>query len=78
MALLSSFVGLSGVPPEVTNGLLVYLNAGIPESYSLTGVAGANAIWNDLSTSKNNGSLNTIPTYESDNGGSLIFNGSTT
>jgi hypothetical protein len=50
---------------EVTNGLLLYLNAGNTSSYSGTGIT-----WNDLS-GNNSGSL---PVFQN---GSFAFNGST-
>ena len=71
MASLSSFAGLTGDKiPGVTNGLLVYLDAGI--SYP------GGPIWYDLSGNANNGALTVPPTYTSTNNGYFTFNGSTT
>ena len=59
---------------EVTNGLLLYLNAGNASSYSGTGIT-----WNDLSGNNNHGTLRannsgSLPVFQN---GSFAFNGST-
>jgi hypothetical protein len=59
---------------EVTNGLLLYLNAGNTVSYSGTGIT-----WNDLSGNNNHGTLRanysgSLPVFQN---GSFAFNGST-
>ncbi len=61
---------LSGGPNIVTNGLVLYLDAANPRSY----VSGSTA-WNDLSTFGNNGTLVNGPTFNSANGGSIVFDG---
>jgi hypothetical protein len=55
----------------VTNGLVLYLDAANPKSY-LSG----STIWNDLSYGVNNGTLVNGPTFNSANGGSIVFDGS--
>jgi len=54
----------------VRNGLVLYLDAANPLSYPGTGTT-----WNDLSGNNNNGTLINGPTYSSDNGGSIVFDG---
>ena len=58
----------------VTNGLRFNLDAGNTASYPGTGTT-----WTDLSGNGNHGTLAgaTLPVYSSDNGGSFVFNGST-
>ena len=58
----------------VTNGLRFNLDAGKTASYPGTGTT-----WTDLSGNGNHGTLAgaTLPVYSSDNGGSFVFNGST-
>jgi hypothetical protein len=58
-------------PKIVTNGLVMYLDAGNNRSY----VSGS-ANWNDLSRTNNTGSLINGPTFSSANGGVLSFDGS--
>jgi len=59
----------SGGPDLVTNGLVLCLDAADKQSYS-----GSGTIWRDLAGS-NNGTLTNGPTYNSANGGSIIFDG---
>ncbi len=54
----------------VRDGLVLYLDAANTKSY----VSGS-TIWNDLSRSRNNGALINEPTFNSANGGSIVFNG---
>jgi hypothetical protein len=54
----------------VTDGLVLYLDAGIKGSYPGNGTT-----WTDLSSS-NNGTLTNGPTFDSANGGSIVFDGS--
>jgi hypothetical protein len=54
----------------VTDGLVLYLDSGKIESYPGTGTT-----WHDLSGSNNDGTLIGPPTYSSDNGGVLVFDG---
>jgi hypothetical protein len=52
------------------SNLVLDLDAGNPASY-----AGSGTTWTDLSGSGNNGALVNGPTYSSDNGGSIVFDG---
>jgi hypothetical protein len=54
----------------VTNGLVLYLDAGYNPSYS-----GSGTNWYDISGYGNNGTLTNSPTYSSTNGGSIVFDG---
>jgi hypothetical protein len=54
----------------VTNDLVLYLDASNTKSY----VSGSTT-WNDVSRSINNGSLINGPTFNSANGGSIVFDG---
>lgn len=56
--------------PIVTNGLVMYLDAGNRNSY----ISGS-AMWRDVSLNNNNGTLVNGPTFSSDNGGSIVFDG---
>ena len=58
-------------PPIVTNGLVLALDAGNTLSY----VSGSTT-WRDLSGNNNSGSLVNGPTFNSVNGGSIVFDGS--
>jgi hypothetical protein len=60
-----------GIKPIVTSGLVLCLDAGNRKSYPGIGTA-----WTDLSGRGNHGTLFNTPTYSSENGGSLTFNGS--
>lgn len=57
-------------PRIVTDGLVMYLDAANPKSYPGIGV-----VWNDLSKNGNNGTLINGPTFDSGNGGSIVFDG---
>jgi hypothetical protein len=57
-------------PKVVTDGLVLYLDAANPKSY----VSGSTA-WRDLSRGGNNGTLVNGPTFDSGNGGSIVFDG---
>ena len=59
-------------PNIVKDGLVLYLDAGSPNSYysQSGGIA-----WKDISGNGNNGVLTNGPTYSSSNGGSFIFDG---
>lgn len=61
-----------GGPKIVTDGLVLYFDAANPESY----VSGS-TLWYDISKNRVNGTLVNNPTYSENNGGFLIFNGST-
>jgi hypothetical protein len=54
----------------VTNGLVLYLDAGYNPSYS-----GSGTNWYDISGYGNNGTLTNGPTFNSGNGGSIVFDG---
>jgi len=54
----------------ITDGLVLYLDAANTKSF----VSG-NTIWNDLSRGGNNGTLINGPTFNSGNGGSIVFDG---
>jgi hypothetical protein len=55
----------------VKSGLVLDLDAAKMDSYPKTGTA-----WNDISGNKNNGTLTNGPTFNSNNGGSIVFDGS--
>ena len=55
----------------ITDGLLMYLDAGNKNSYG-----GSGTTWTDLSGNANTGTLTNGPTFNSANNGYLIFNGS--
>jgi hypothetical protein len=57
-------------PPIVTNGLVLNLDAGFTPSYSQSGIT-----WYDVSLGGNNGTLTNGPTFNSGNGGSIVFDG---
>jgi hypothetical protein len=54
----------------VTNGLVLALDAAKRDSYPGTGTT-----WNDISGNRNNGTLTNGPTFNSGNGGSIVFDG---
>ena len=54
----------------VTDGLVLLLDAANTKSYPTTGTT-----WIDLSRSGNNGTLTNGPTFNSGNGGSIVFDG---
>jgi hypothetical protein len=59
-------------PYIVMDGLVLNLDAGITQSY-----LGSGTIWTDVNGlgPKNNGTLTNGPTFNSDNGGSIVFDG---
>lgn len=57
-------------PENVTNGLVLALDAGNKLSYP-----GSGTVWKDLSGNNNNGTLTNGPTFDSNNGGSIVFDG---
>jgi hypothetical protein len=63
-------MGILYNPNIVMDGLVLALDAGNPKSYP-----GSGTTWSDLSGNGNNGTLTNGPTYSSDNGGSLLFDG---
>ena len=58
-------------PRIITDSLVLYLDAGNTRSYPGSGVT-----WTDLSRGGNNGVLTNGPTFNSGNGGSIVFDGS--
>lgn len=60
------------VPPKniITDGLVMYLDASNNQSYSGSGVN-----WIDLTNNMNNGTLINGPTFDSNYGGSIVFDG---
>ena len=58
-------------PSLVTSGLVLCLDAGNPKSYP-----GSGTTWTDLSGRGNHGTLVNGPTFNSANGGSIVFDGS--
>jgi hypothetical protein len=54
----------------VTQGLVLDLDAAKRDSYVGVGTA-----WNDISGNRNNGTLTNGPTFNSGNGGSIVFDG---
>tara|TARA_R100001129_G_scaffold153678_1_gene116263 strand:+ start:382 stop:1059 length:678 start_codon:yes stop_codon:yes gene_type:complete len=61
--------GFANNAPIVTDGLVFYVDAGNSSSYP-----GSGTTWTDLIGSKD-GTLTNGPTYSSDNGGSIVFDG---
>jgi hypothetical protein len=57
--------------PIITNGLVLNMDAGFTPSYPTAGTT-----WYDVSPSGNNGTLTNGPTYDPNNGGSIVFDGS--
>ena len=54
----------------VKDGLVLNLDAAKRDSYPTTGTT-----WRDISGNQNNGTLTNGPTFNSDNGGSIVFDG---
>jgi hypothetical protein len=63
-------MGFSRGPKIITDGLVLALDAGSKKSYP-----GSGTTWSDLSGNGNNGTLVNGPTFDSGNGGSLVFDG---
>ena len=61
---------LSGGPNIITDGLVLYLDAGNTLSYT-----SGSLNWNDLSRSMLSGSLINGPTFTGSNGGAIVFDG---
>ena len=57
-------------PKIVTDGLVLALDAGNPKSY-----ASGSTTWRDKSGNGNDGTLTNGPTFSSDNGGAIMFDG---
>ena len=60
----------NGGPDIITNGLVLHLDAADIKSYPRTG-----AVWYDRSGNGNNGTLTNGPTFDSGNGGGIVFDG---
>lgn len=60
----------SGGPNIVTDGLILYLDAGNTKSYP-----GFGTTWTDISRSRFNGTLTNGPTFNTGSGGSIVFDG---
>lgn len=58
-------------PYIVMDGLVLCLDASIPSSYSTTN----STTWKDISKNRNNFTLVNGPTFDSTNGGSIVFDG---
>ena len=56
--------------PIVTSGLILHLDAANTSSYS-----GSGNTWTDLSGNSNTGTLTNGPTFSTDNGGAIVFDG---
>jgi len=63
-------MGVSGGPNAIQDGLVLALDAADRNSYPGTGTT-----WNDVSGNNNSGSLVNGPTFNSANGGSIVFDG---
>ena len=63
-------MGLSHSPRIVTDGLVFCVDAGDKMSYP-----GAGTTWTDLSKNRSNGTLVNGPTFNSSNGGNIVFDG---
>lgn len=63
--------GFTGTSPIVTDGLVFAVDAANYESYP-----GSGTTWSDLSGNGNNGTLANGPTFNSGNGGNIVFDGS--
>jgi len=63
-------MALAHSPRIITDGLVLALDAGNTKSYP-----GSGTTWTDLSGNGYNGTLVNGPTFSSDNGGSIVFDG---
>ena len=63
-------MALSRGPKIVTNGLVLALDAADKNSYK-----GSGTIWKDVSGNAYNGTLTNGPTFSTENGGSIVFDG---
>jgi hypothetical protein len=59
-------------PNIVKDGLVLYVDAGSPNSYPLIN---SRTTWKDISGNGTNGTLTNGPTFNSSNGGSIVFDG---
>jgi hypothetical protein len=58
-------------PSIVKDGLVLYLDAGSPNSY----YDKSSTTWKDISGGNNNGTLTNGPTYNADSGGNIVLDG---
>jgi len=63
-------MAIPGGPDIITDGLILYLDAANPDSYT-----GSGTDWFDISGNDNNGTLINGPTFNSGNNGSITFDG---
>jgi len=63
-------MGITRGPNIVTDGLVFAVDAANPSSY----VSGS-TIWKDQTVNQNDGTLTNGPTFDSGNGGSIVFDG---
>jgi hypothetical protein len=63
-------VGLNHSPRIVTDGLILCLDAGNPKSYP-----GSGTTWTNLAGTIGNGTLTNGPTFDANNSGSIVFDG---
>ena len=63
-------MGISGGPDLIQDGLVLCLDASDKNSYP-----GSGTTWYDVSGNGNNGTLNNGPTFDSGNGGAIVFDG---
>jgi hypothetical protein len=61
---------VTGTPRMVTDGLVLYIDAANTKSYP-----GSGTVWTDLSRTQITGSLTNGPTFNTQNGGSIFFDG---
>ena len=64
-------MGAAGGPNIVEDGLVLALDAANAKSYP-----GSGTTWTDLTSNSNDGTLTNGPTFDSGNGGTLVFDGS--
>ncbi len=69
---MSTVNGSWSGPKIVKDGLVLYLDAGTSNSYNRYFSPNT---WKDISGNRNNGTLTNGPTYNSANGGSIVFDG---
>ena len=62
--------GMQMLPIIIRDGLVLYLDAGNPSSYP-----GSGTTWTDISGNSRNGTLVGTPTFDNQNGGSIVFSG---
>ena len=63
-------MGMNAGPDVVEDGLVLALDAGNTRSYPGSGTS-----WSDISGNSNNGTLTNGPTFSSDDGGSILLDG---